>query len=244
LLLIVATCAIGCASASGASPDEQVVLALRGQAQEAAQWCWAAGSQSVMHFLAPELGAEVCQCRQAEDRAPGTRCCASPDSCAPAQPLSADCRDLGWPDLRRYGFDFETTCDPLPQSRWESCRGGPLGWEALVAELRSGRPVLRAYRRGQEADSGVGHLVVIFGYRTAFRGREERRFVLVFDPRRVCRETCSQLDQPCCHADARWTPYDESLAGPDYSHWVDIFGIRKSRMRAERVTSRRQDRPR
>lgn len=143
MLLIVAACAIGCASASGASPDEQVVLALRGQAQEAAQWCWAAGSQSVLHFLAPELGAEVCQCRQVEARSPGLRCCASPDSCAPAQPLNADCRDLGWPDLRRYGFDFETTCDPLPQSRWESCRGRPLGWDALVAELRSGRPAWR-----------------------------------------------------------------------------------------------------
>ncbi len=128
---------------AGASSGEQVVLDLRGSAQEAAQWCWAAGGQSVMRSLAPELELDVCQCRQAEDRSPGVQCCASPGSCTPSDPLRPECRDLGWPDLRSYGFDFQTTCDPLPQDSWDRCRSQPLDWVALVGELRMRRPVLR-----------------------------------------------------------------------------------------------------
>jgi hypothetical protein len=221
-----------------AASAEQVVLDLRGYAQEAAQWCWAASGQSVMQFLASGLGPEVCQCRQAEDRSPGLQCCASRESCVPEYPMKPECRELGWPDLRRYGFEFETTCDPLPQDRWGHCEGRPLDWAALVGELRLGRPVLRAYGRAGD-QSFAGHMVVVLGYRTSVERGRERRWLLVFDPKRVCRETCGVTDQPCCHRDAWWTTYDEAASSPGYSHWIDIFRIRRSA--EQRLTSRKPD---
>jgi hypothetical protein len=233
------SCALYWLGGSSATAAEELVLELRGYAQEAAQWCWAAGGQSVMQFLAPGLGPALCQCRQAEARSPGVQCCASPDTCVPAHPLNPKCRDLGWPDLRRYGFEFETTCDPLARDHWDRCEGRPLRWEALISELRSGRPVLRAYRRGADDESSVGHMVVVLGYRSAVERGKERRWVLIFDPKRVCRETCGAPAQPCCHRDAWWRPYDEAVSGPGYSHWVDIFRIRRND--EQRPTSGKQD---
>jgi hypothetical protein len=215
---------------SARSAADELILAVPTFAQESEQWCWAATGQSVMEFLAPQLRPALCQCRQAEARAPGLRCCASAGTCAPSQPLDPACRDLGWPDFARHGFEFKTTCDPLPEPDWSGCSRPPLTWEQLTTELRAGRPVVRAYRSGPpEAPAPFGHSVVIFGFRTATDLRGTRRWILTFDPKSVCRAPCEEgmSESECCHGDARWVPYERGVPGGT-SHWIDFFGIRKT----------------
>src|SRR5207249_3293469 len=116
---------------------QPVVLDVRGYAQETEQWCWAASGQAVMEFLAPELKSALCQCRQAELRLSGVKCCSPGNSCTPFGSLDSLCREPGWPDFRRYGFDFRTTCDPVPESDWDQCESEALSWQQLTDEIRS-----------------------------------------------------------------------------------------------------------
>jgi hypothetical protein len=205
---------------------EPVILDVRGYAQEAEQWCWAASGQSVMEFLAPELKSQACQCRQAELRVTGLKCCAVANSCAPLHPLDPHCTGPGWPDFRGYGFEFQTTCDPLLETEWDRCAGEPLTWQKLTDEIRSGRPVLFSERpTGQWRE--VGHSMIAFGYTTTMEEGREKRWILVFDPKRVCRESCVRPGPPCCHGDAWWLSYDEYRTQGGYSHWIDFYGIRK-----------------
>jgi hypothetical protein len=205
---------------------ETVVLDLRGYAQEAEAWCWAASSQAVMEFLSPQLKGRVCQCRQAEARSPGLKCCLSEDSCVPASPLDSLCRAPGWPRLETYGFEFRTTCDPLPEAAWDECAGEPLTWQALVSEVSAGRPVLTAHRPRNPRLDPLGHTTVVLGTATTSEYPKEQHWVLVFDPKRVCRDSCERADPPCCQGDASWIPYGEYRAPEGYSHWIDLYGIK------------------
>ena len=208
---------------------EPVILDVRGYAQEAEQWCWAASGQAVMEFLAPELRTEVCQCRQAELRLSGLKCCSPGDSCTQLGDADPLCRDPGWPDFRRYGFDFRTTCDPVPQSDWDRCEGKPLGWEQLTGEIRSGRPVVFSQRpSGQRPEVALGHSMIAFGFTATVEQGMEKRWVLVFDPKRICRSTCDWREPPCCRGDASWISYDEYRTQHGYSHWIDFYGIRRN----------------
>jgi hypothetical protein len=205
---------------------ESVILDVRGYAQEAEQWCWAASGQAVMEFLAPELKNEVCQCRQAELRLSGLKCCSSGTLCTPLGSLDPLCRDPGWPDFGRYGFEFRTTCDPIPESDWAQCESEALTWQQLTDEIRSGRPVVLTQRPSdQRRDVTVGHSMIAFGYTTTVKEGLQKRWVLVFDPKRICRSSCDRSEPPCCRGDASWLSYDEYRAQHGYSHWVDFYGI-------------------
>jgi hypothetical protein len=239
--------AIACPVLLGLCPSvwsgETVVLPFRGYAQEAEEWCWAATGQAVMEFLDPKLKGDLCQCRQAELRLAGLRCCALVNSCTPQQPLSSACRDPGWPEFGRHGFDFRTTCDPLPESQWDRCVGAQLTWEAIVGELASGRPVVRAYRPERQGSNAIGHVVAVFGYRTTTEVGRGKRWVLIFDPKRICRKSCEGADAPCCQGDGWWVDYDEYRAASSYSHWIDFFAIRrKSTVTFPEVSSRQPTR--
>jgi hypothetical protein len=206
---------------------ESVILDVRGYAQEAEQWCWAASGQTVMEFLAPELKGEVCQCRQAELRLSGVKCCSSGDSCTPLGSLDPLCRDPGWPEFGKYGFDVRTTCDPIPESDWDQCEGEALTWRQLTDEIRSGRAVIFSQRPSdQRREVAVGHSMIAFGYNTTVEQGVEKRWVLVFDPKRICRSSCDRREPPCCRGDASWFSYDEYRKQEGHSHWIDFYGIR------------------
>jgi hypothetical protein len=212
------------------SPADAVILDVRGYAQEAEQWCWAASGQAVIEFLAPELKSQACQCRQAEIRLTGLKCCAAANSCTPRYPLDPLCAEPGWPEFGSYNLDFQTTCDPLPESDWHRCVGEPLTWPKLTNEIRSGRPVLFAQRpRDQSSEAAIGHSMIAFGYTTTMAQGQQNRWVLVFDPKRVCRSSCVRPGPPCCHGDSWWLSYEEYRTPGAYSHWIDFYGIRKKR---------------
>jgi hypothetical protein len=222
----------GCVAALGIprtlTSADAVILDLRGYAQEAEQWCWAATGQAVMGFLAPDLQSQVCQCRQAELQQTGITCCAPGSSCIPSDALDPRCNGPGWPDFGGYGFDFRTTCSPLPESEWEQCASDPLSWEELTHEIGAGRPVVFSHRPTSGPREGVvGHAMVAFGYATSREPAEDQRWVLMFDPKRVCRSSCKRTDPPCCEGDAWWIPYEDYRAPAGFSHWIDFFGIRR-----------------
>jgi hypothetical protein len=207
---------------------DPVILDIRGYAQEAEQWCWAASGQAVMEFLAPELKSEVCQCRQAELRASGLKCCSVADSCIPLGSLDPLCRDAGWPAFGKYGFEFRTTCDATPESDWDQCDGEALTWQQLTDEIRSGRPVVFSQRPSdQRREVAVGHSMIAFGYTTIMEQGLEKRWVLVFDPKRICRSSCDRREPPCCRGDASWFSYDEYRRQHGHSHWIDFYGIKR-----------------
>jgi hypothetical protein len=222
------TCAVSLSFPAMVWSADAVILDVRGYAQEAEQWCWAASGQAVMEFLDPELTNQVCQCHQAELRLAGLKCCASANSCAPMDPLDPLCRDPGWPDFGRFGFDFRTTCNPLPESDWHQCVGEPLTWGELRHEIGSARPVVFSQRPAdQPREVALGHAMIAFGYMTTTAQAGEKRWVLVFDPKSVCRNSCERTDPPCCRGDASWFSYDDYRETEGFSHWNDFFGLRR-----------------
>lgn len=208
--------------ASGREACQERTLSLRYAPQARGSWCWAASSQMVMEWLGEEP-VKACQCRQAEQVAGVTGCCASSSTCVPADDVAARCDVPRWPAFVErpggYPFDYKTTCDMLPRRQDDdACEARPLGWGALTAEVCAGRPVLAAFRsRG----SARGHLLVVKGFSTHPRPR-----VLLVDPRQLCpegRDCEGEIDE------GFWLSYDEFAAGwGGRVHWVDFYGIRRA----------------
>ena len=214
---------LGAASAWGREACQERTLDFRyaPQAENAHNWCWAAGGQMVMELLG-EGPTEVCQCRQAEEVLGIEGCCSGSGSCVPADQMPPRCDKPRWPAFveksSRYGFEYRTTCDGLAEGiADEDCDAMALGWYELTAEICKGRPVLAALRRGVV---DVGHLVVVKGISTHGGPR-----VLIVDPAGVCpagRECEGELDE------AFWISYEEYAAGwGGLAHWVDFYGLRR-----------------
>jgi len=219
---VVAAAVLAASNTFAREACQERTLSLRYTPQAGSNWCWAASSQMVMELLGLEHR-EACQCRQAEQVLGVAGCCATPSSCVPAGYVAARCDESRWPAFverpDRYGFDYKTTCDGLPNRQDDdACDARPLGWLALSAEICAGRPVLAAFRsRG----ASRGHMVVVKGF-SIHGGRR----VLVVDPKRLCppgRDCEGELDE------GFWIPYEEYAAGwGGLVHWVDFYGIRRT----------------
>jgi hypothetical protein len=132
------------------------------------------------------------QCQQATD-AFGVNCCDSSNA--------KSCNKTGWPQFKRYGFDFLKTANT------------PLSWDQVRAEIDAERPF--CFARKWIDDYG-GHIVVVKGYRMTPDGE---RVLIVNDPAPVGlgkRNVQMTYEKYC----------DDVNGRRPYRHWNDYYQIR------------------
>jgi hypothetical protein len=207
LLLVLLLAPLSQSDAATCEPGERSELPVAMHSQETGLWCWAASSQMVMAYL----GHNQSQCDQANNRLSRGDCLCSctggPKSQNPnLQPL--DCVQPGWPELSKYGFSYDHTCNRA------------LSWDELRQQLSTnkncrGTPVLFSWR--YKGERGGGHMMVAKGYRTV----NGENYVSVLDPWPPC---------PVCKGSERIIPYKFYVDRPDqYMHWHDFYNITYTR---------------
>ena len=178
LLLVLATLSL--ADNPPCSTGNTCFLKVPLRPQETTNWCWAATSQMAMEFL----GHTVPQCKQANDilNHDHVDCCKAKDGMA--------CNQTGWPDLKRYGFNFSRT------------PGTPLTWDQLVAQIRGGKPFIYTW-----AWLGGGkHMKVATGYSVTSSGT---RYVSYNNPLEVNVGLASSEPYSAYVSGARYKHWDD-----------------------------------
>lgn len=108
------------------------------QAQQTANWCWAATTQ----MLAQHFGISVTQCDLANHRFGRSDCCTG--DC----PKTDSCNKPGWPELDYVGLKFSDSQTPL-------------SWASLKSQIFCNKTPM-GYAYG--TTGVVGHVLVIKGY--------------------------------------------------------------------------------
>ena len=182
-MVIVTLLLQACCSILPPPPAKQLNLTLR--PQETNNWCWAATTQMVTEYL----GHGELQCELANQRFSRSDCCAG--TC----PQTAACNMPGWTMFTEAGFTTTAT-------------GTPLAWNEVRREVGcSKRPMSYAY--GPQS-GGVGHVVVVSGYRQI----GGIRFLAISDPWSPCQGTF------------RYLSYEEYSNSTTTDHWQTNHEIR------------------
>jgi hypothetical protein len=177
-----------------------LAVALRPQEQE--MWCWAAAGQMIMEYF----GREHSQCEQANALFGRQDCpcnqCSAPIGAPP-------CNKDGWPQFRRYGFDFAKTTDAA------------LSWSEVKRQLSSRCSCKKSpFMVSWHLQGGGGHIVVANGYQ---EDGDREGLVWAIDPLPHCTG-----NQGPHFADHVGLFFDEYVQGPAdwYSgHWDDYYDI-------------------
>ena len=185
--------ALGCCC----HPAGQSSLDVNLHPQETSMWCGLAAGQMVMEYF----GRHVPQCQQANDMYDRTDCPCHECSGSPISNPILECLQGGYPDFRRYGFDFSQTHEEA------------LDWDDLRSELSGGHNCRKApvvFTHNLLGDSA--HIMVATGYTTAGGAN----FVEVADP----------FGSLPCEGDWRFIPYERYVEWPGrYSHGDDFYAI-------------------
>lgn len=181
LLLACATLATGCACTPNASGAD-VAVAIK--PQQTNNWCWAATTQ----MITETLGHGRAQCDLANQRFGLTVCCNG--TC----PKDASCNMPGWTMFDESNFN--TTATPAP-----------LAWDALQRQISCTQKPM-AYAYGPKS-GGVGHVVVVSGYRVV----NGIRFVRITDP------------WDPCDGESRSITYEEYSNSGTTDHWETNYDI-------------------